>query len=659
MKRKFLKTVSSALCISALFASAVQADMYKDIPVPNGDFELVTSETAPGEEGRPDFVRDVPLNWTVFAPTLGDAYKFGDLDPLMGTKAGQSADGFHVAADLTKGNVTYSGTTKITTNTLDPNSKHALFLDSYITPGINIWSDEVDVTEGKTYRLSVEYFTAGLFNPGIRFFDKDGNVFTNAAPVKWNSQTAADSFNARNSWLYSEYLNANTTAGMTKNVWSAYQREFVAPKGAVKARIAFTFLGSGSGINGKFVVDNVKLLEILETKLNIPNAAFDNGVEGITAGGAEISVAETAGSTLANGTNKNPFMRDRNNLSVKATVAGGRAETDFIQAFGEGTYWVRFDANYPEGSQYQYAVECFDAGRNQLNANGEILGAYASDLTLQNPKTVTGIGVLQPTEMVNDTTVTQDITFDVPANTEYVKIYFVGDANVEQPLYIDNLEGAYRRQETDTTYQVEITAGAGGTVDKAGAHTVLKNEQVTMTIVPEDGMYIKEISCNGVPVYSNIMDGVFVYRTDAVKENTNISVTFDKVPLPENIYSFQSAFDSPFAADGAVQPAGIVFSKAPASFGEYTRVECGVLLSEDGALSKEDYAIDSPAVIRAKAVASPSTENGHYGIRFFGQGIQAGKSYHTVAYAVYKTADGAETVLYGDRIVSFVPVAAE
>ena len=444
MKLKFWKAVGSAVCISMLLSYAVQAEVLKENFLENGGFEQVRMETTPGNGGRADFVRDVPLNWTIFAPTNGDAYEFGDLDPLLGTsKTGQGSDCLYAAVDMPAQTAWYSaGNLKIPVNTWDETSRYALFLDSYTNPGINIWSDEIDVIEGNTYRLSAEFFTGGLFNPGIRFFDENGNVFTSVTPLSYDSSTKEGTSNARMSYVYTEFLNYAGNSDV-KNRWTQYQKDYTAPKGAVKARVSFTFKDSGSGFNGKYVVDNVKLQEIAEAKLDIPNASFDDGIKGITAYQAEAEAAVLT-DNLPAPENKAPAMRDANVLSVKAAADGGRAETAFLPAYGEGIYRIRFDANYPAGVSFEYAAECFDADYNQLDGTGQVIGEYRADLTLQNPVSMVGLGKLQTNEIQNYETVCSNAFFQAPAGTAYIKLYFIGNAQEAQPLYIDNLECAYR-----------------------------------------------------------------------------------------------------------------------------------------------------------------------------------------------------------------------
>ena len=84
-----------------------------------------------------------------------------------------------------------------------------------------------------------------------------------------------------------------------------------------------------------------------------------------------------------------------------------------------------------------------------------------------------------------------------------------------------------------------------------------------------------------------------------------------------------------------------------------TREEYGVLISYEN-ITLSEFATNENVLC---AKGEKITNDGKYGIRFYGSKIKAGNTYYTLPYAIYKNADGETLTVYADNVGSFTPIS--
>lgn len=97
---------------------------------------------------------------------------------------------------------------------------------------------------------------------------------------------------------------------------------------------------------------------------------------------------------------------------------------------------------------------------------------------------------------------------------------------------------------------------------------------------------------------------------------------------------------------------GVTFATAYDNYNGNTLVEYGALITNKK-LSNDEFNLGHNNVVRARGDTKQNSK-GQYGILFYGDGIEYGKTYYTRTYAVYSNSEGGKKVVYGE-IVNFIP----
>ena len=437
MRKSFSIILSAAMLTGAITVPTVFAgtevigqQVEIEIPVPNGSFEE-TADTpydyiAPGKESDPLYTsRPMPTHWTrVCTSNDGGA---------IGAKLRYN-DFYTETVDMEKNPDFKLGSASVGAAA---DGKNVFHLKSAGGLGANdgpmvYRSDLIRVEAGTCYRYSLDAFILAKNHVALQFYDADGRVFSASASEPVYTAIAGDGSTYRNAWPYGyRFTGKNSDPLGTDSAWATLSFNCIAPPQAAYA--AFVIAAEWDDAH-EAVFDNFRLFQVCEAKLAIPNASFKSATNGWKAGtGAAIEAADST------------KMRDASNLKI----SGGRAESDFFPAFGEGTYWLDFDAYGENNKTGKYSVECFDKDFNQLAADGNVIGAYSADMALTNEKNIPlrGRMVMNTVNAAANFIKASDVTFHAPANTAYLKIYFTAPDGAE--FYTDNLAGAYRSSEEE------------------------------------------------------------------------------------------------------------------------------------------------------------------------------------------------------------------
>jgi hypothetical protein len=199
-------------------------------------------------------------------------------------------------------------------------------------------------------------------------------------------------------------------------------------------------------------------------------------------------------------------------------------------------------------------------------------------------------------------------------------------------------------------FTLSIEKTGNGMVVNEGSHIVPKNNQLELSILPDNGYYMEQLSFNAVPVMGNEVAD-YTYLTPPITQNSTVSVrfAFNEEGLPQMLSSasgFFSGTDTFLVGNQTVTaPVGIVFSGIKATYGEYQRTDYGILLSET-TMTPSEFVANNKNVIKLPGKKAPNAY-GHFGIRFYGDNIQTGKTYYTRPYAVFSNGSSSKTI-YGD-----------
>ena len=199
-------------------------------------------------------------------------------------------------------------------------------------------------------------------------------------------------------------------------------------------------------------------------------------------------------------------------------------------------------------------------------------------------------------------------------------------------------------------FTLSIEKTGNGIVVNEGSHIVPKNNQLELSILPDNGYYTEQLSFNAVPVMGNEVAD-YTYLTPPITQNSTVSVrfAFNEEGLPQMLSpagGFFSGTDTFLAGTQTVTaPVGIVFSAVKPTYGEYQRTDYGILLSET-TMTPSEFVANNKNVIKLPGKKAPNAY-GHFGIRFYGDNIQTGKTYYTRPYAVFSNGSSSKTI-YGD-----------
>ena len=100
-------------------------------------------------------------------------------------------------------------------------------------------------------------------------------------------------------------------------------------------------------------------------------------------------------------------------------------------------------------------------------------------------------------------------------------------------------------------------------------------------------------------------------------------------------------------------PSGVAFATVYDQYGNYELKEFGMLLTDKN-LDKENFKITTKGIIKGKGETKPNVE-GQFGIMFYGNGLEYGKTYYTLSYAIYEDEEGNELTIYGNNVTEFSP----
>ncbi len=143
-------------------------------------------------------------------------------------------------------------------------------------------------------------------------------------------------------------------------------------------------------------------------------------------------------------------------------------------------------------------------------------------------------------------------------------------------------------------YVIQIKLSAGGQADTDDVIYVTENEEVEITITPDEDYEIKEFTFNGVTVEDAIGKAeAYVYKTPSITEDSLIVVSFKKnsvLPSITNVYKYEdslSVIKDLYTLSGYnfIGKAGALLAVTIDEGYGYTISECGMLLSE----TAEDY----------------------------------------------------------------------
>ncbi len=199
-------------------------------------------------------------------------------------------------------------------------------------------------------------------------------------------------------------------------------------------------------------------------------------------------------------------------------------------------------------------------------------------------------------------------------------------------------------------FTLSIEKTGNGMVVNEGSHIVPKNNQLELSILPDNGYYMEQLSFNAVPVMGNEVAD-YTYLTPPITQNSTVSVrfAFNEEGLPQMLSSasgFFSGTDTFLVGNQTVTaPVGIVFSGIKSTYGEYQRTDYGILLSET-TMTPSEFVANNKNVIKLPGKKAPNAY-GHFGIRFYGDNIQTDKTYYTRPYAVFSNGSSSKTI-YGD-----------
>ena len=170
---------------------------------------------------------------------------------------------------------------------------------------------------------------------------------------------------------------------------------------------------------------------------------------------------------------------------------------------------------------------------------------------------------------------------------------------------------------------------------------------------------------------SHIGEGVFkgcdnleyVYYMGTEEKWKTIKISSDNERLKNVIYNFvltsaNAVYEMPYTYtdESGVEktvPSGVAFATVYDKHGNYELKEFGMLLTDKN-LVKDEFTLSKKGVIKGKGEEEPNAQ-GKFGIMFYGNGLQYGKTYYTISYAIYEDESGNEITIYGDKITEFSP----
>ncbi len=193
-------------------------------------------------------------------------------------------------------------------------------------------------------------------------------------------------------------------------------------------------------------------------------------------------------------------------------------------------------------------------------------------------------------------------------------------------------------------YIVSSDCGANGSFDIANKVYVKYGEKLNVTVTPESGYLIKDLSFNDSSVLTECITA-YEYVTPEIYADSTLSATFETYRANPEISDAPGAFTTKedVEVDGTVYKGVklVVFSKV---FDAYAHK-----LTEYGMLFAKDNETELTVENGIKANALKKSDAGSYGILFYGNGLEANTDYYTRAYAIFeKQGETEPVIIYGD-----------